>query len=32
VEDLRALVAGLARLEGADDAHRIDLISELESL
>jgi hypothetical protein len=32
VEDLRALVAGLARLEGADDGQRIDLISELESL
>ena len=32
VEDLRALVAGLARLQGADDAQRIDLLSELESL
>jgi hypothetical protein len=32
VGDVRAFVAGLADLEGADDAQRIDLISELESL
>ena len=32
VGDVRALVAGLAGLEVADDAQRIDLISELESL
>ncbi|TPG18000.1 HNH endonuclease [Pedococcus bigeumensis] len=32
VGDVRALVAGLAGLEGDDDAERIDLISELESL
>lgn len=32
VGGVRALVAGLAALDGADDAQRIDLISELESL